>query len=875
MVYRYAFLIRVLLGVSLALWLGLSQGEGCLRAAVVAQVSRVNSIVQEAVDTSDLVKQGRYLYQAGRFSEAAGAWQHAAESYQIQGDGLNQAMVLNYLSSTYQQLGQWTQATETINNSLKILQVKPSKRKKRSLLLAQALNEQGSLQLAQGQAEQALTTWQQTEATYAQIGDEAGRIGTLLNQAQAQQVLGLYLQAQKTLAKVEQALQQQSDWQLKTTGWRNLGNILRLVGDLPESRQILLESLTAARQLNSPQDISATLLSLGNTARAQQKTEEALDYYQQAIALSPSATTKIQAQLNQLSLLIDKEKMQPARILWQQILPQISSLTPSRTAIYDQINFARSLMKLTQKGRREESLSNNQENATSPLPTPEQIAQIAATAVQQAKSLKDQRAEAYALGHFGALYEQTQQWSDAQKLTEQALLLAQAINAPDIAYQWQWQLGRLLKAQGNIKEATVAYEVSFNTLESIRRDLVAINPDIQFSFRESVEPVYRELVDLLLKEVQPSQANLKQARQVIESLQLVELDNFFRSACLEGQIVPIESIDQTATAAIYPIMLPDRLEVILSLPGQPLRHYATTISQEAVDETLKQLRFNLEKPYTAPEGKSLSQKVYNWLIRPVEADLAQSQVKTLVFVLDGALRNLPMAALYDGKQYLIEQYSIALTPGLQLLNPQPSKRRKLEALAGGLTEQRYGFSALLNVSRELAQIQSELPSQVLLNQAFTSTALQNQIGALPFPVVHLATHGQFSSKAEDTFILAWDKPINVNELDALLRSSNQTRSEAIELLILSACETAAGDKRAALGLAGMALRSGAHSTLASLWSLDDESSANFFSQFYRELVSKKVTKAEALRQAQLYLLHNPNYRHPVHWAAYVLVGNWL
>ena len=859
------FLMRALLGASLALLLGLRPALipafriGDLSA--IAHMPGVNPSFLAVTDASRLVQQGRELYQAGRFSEAATAWRQAAEAYQAQGNSLNQAMVLNYLSLAEQQLGQWTQAEEAIATSLELLQTAQDRPEGVSIL-AQALNAQGSLQLAQGQAEQALTTWQRAAATYAQAGDEAGQIGSSINQAQAQQALGLYLQARKTLAGVEQALQEQQDLQLKTTGLQSLGNVLRLVGDLGESRQVLEKSLDVAKQLESSQDISGALLSLGNTARAQQKPEEALDYYQQAVAASTSPTAKIQAQLNQLSLLIETGNSQQAQALWPQIQSQLDRLPPSRAAVYDRINLARSLARLKQ-------------STAADTPSWSQIAQIAATAVQQAESLGDQRAEAYALGHLGGLYEQTQQWSSARKLTQRALLLAQAINAPDIAYQWQWQLGRLLKAQGAVSEAAAAYEAAFNTLQSVRRDLVAINPDVQFSFRESVEPVYRELVDLLLRPAEPSQANLRQARSVIESLQLAELDDFFRSACLEGQIVPIEEVDQTAAAVIYPIILADRLEVILSLPGQPLRHYATPVSQSEVEDTLEQLRRNLEKPYTAPEGKSLSQQVYDWLLRAAEADLAQSQVKTLVFVLDGALRNVPMAALYDGEQYLVEQYSVALTPGLQLLNPQPLGQRSIEALAGGLTEERHGFSALLNVSRELAQIEAEVPSRVLLNQGFTSIALRDQIAALPFPVVHLATHGQFSSNAEETFILAWDRPLKVNELDELLRTGDLTRPEAIELLVLSACETAAGDKRAALGLAGVAVQAGARSTLASLWSLDDESGARFVSQFYRELANRTATKAEALRQAQLSLLQDPDYRHPVHWAPYVLVGNWL
>ena len=140
------------------------------------------------------------------------------------------------------------------------------------------------------------------------------------------------------------------------------------------------------------------------------------------------------------------------------------------------------------------------------------------------------------------------------------------------------------------------YTQAVNTLQSLRRDLVAINLEAQFSFRDEVEPVYRQLVDLLLQSQgnsEPSQLNLAQARNAIESLQLAELDNFFRSACLEGKSVLIDQVvDQynSTAAVIYPIILPDRLEVILKLPQQPLSRYTIHQSQHEVEQILEQLQ---------------------------------------------------------------------------------------------------------------------------------------------------------------------------------------------------------------------------------------------------------------------------------------------
>ncbi len=163
----------------------------------------------------------------------------------------------------------------------------------------------------------------------------------------------------------------------------------------------------------------------------------------------------------------------------------------------------------------------------------------------------------------------------------------------------------------------------------------------------------------------------------------------------------------------------------------------------------------------------------------------------------------------------------------------------------------------------------------MLDRQFTSDALRNKIGSTPSEIVHLATHGQFSSDAEETFLLAWDRKINVKELDELLGARNRQREKPIELLILSACETAKGDDRAALGIAGVALRSGARSTIATLWAVQDDSTALIMEQLYSQLNQPGISRAEALRNAQLSLLKDSQFVKPYYWAGFVLIGNWL
>ncbi|HEY9630588.1 MAG TPA: CHAT domain-containing protein [Coleofasciculaceae cyanobacterium] len=825
---------------------------------------------------AQLVQQAEDRYQAGQLSEAIALWQQAVTRYEMDDDRLNQALVLSLLATAFDDLGQWAQANEAIDRAIERLNPQNSaSHPETSSVLAQVLTTQGKLQFDQGQTSEALETWQAAEAAYHIADDPIGILGSQINQARALQSEGLDRRATALLMQVEQSLQNQPDLRLKVTGLRNLGKILRLVGDLAQSRTVLEQSLAIAEKLQaetsqSASDLSGILLSLGNTTRAQGETDAALAFYQRAAITAPSLTAKTQILLAQLSLLVDGDRQTEAQRLLPDIQSQLVDLPPGRLAAYAHINLAQSLIKM----RDWETGALSQFFSAS--------AQALAASAQQVHGMGDRRAESYALGTLGSLYEITHQWNDAKTLTQQALSLAQSIDAADIAYQWQWQLGRLF-CQGvqsctsakDLQSATAAYGSAVTTLQSLRSDLAAINQDVQFSFRESVEPVYRQFVELLLQSEsnEPSQENLKQARKAIEALQLAELDNFFREACVNARPVEIDQIDPQA-AVIYPIILPNQLAVILALPNQSLRYHKALLPQAEVERILTQMRQSLRPTAFVEDHLPVAQQVYDLLLRPVETELAASDVKTLVFVPDGLLRSLPMAALHDGQQYLIEKYSVVLTPGLQLLQPQPLERFRLRGLLVGLSQAREGFSALPNVAVEINQIGAEIPARVLLDQAFTNRSLQDQIDSTPSSIVHLATHGQFSSNADDTFILTWDGRINVKQLAQLLRNREGNLSP-IELLVLSACQTATGDRRAALGMAGVAVRSGARSTLASLWSVGDRSTASLMIEFYRELGKPGVTKAEALRHAQIALLHQDNFMSPYYWAPFVLLGNWL
>ncbi len=882
---------------------------------VVAEVAAPSSIVQTLTNPSQLSQQAKKLYQEQKYESALPIWKAAANGYSQAGDRVNQAITLSNLSLTHQQLGQWDAAKGAIASSLKLLKSESNA----PLVLARTLDIQGKLERETGDSAAAIESWQQAAKIYQQGDRDSALTQNNLNQARALQDLGLYPRACKrvlsslsmdniaTCPQLSQLSSEELTAQLKpltakpslttVSALRNLGNLLLIIGQPQQSELILTASLASAEKLDSSEELSLTYLRLGNTYQAlatgeevrskrRQYEQQALDAYQQAVERSPSTTIKLKAQLNQLDFSIQQQEWTDAEALWTSLYPQVASNSAwDREGIYAKIDYVQNIIKVL-----------TEENNELQLPTTAELKQILNNATQQSQTLGDRRIEAHAWGTLGRLEEIKGEYTTAEIQTRKALNLVSSYEAADITYQYFWQLGRIRKQQDNLPEAIAAYTKAYNALQSLRSDLATINPEVQFNFRDEVEPVYRELVELDLtyaalleanNDTETSQARLVQAREVIESLQLAQLNNFFQEACIEGRAQLLDQItdkNDPDSAIVYPIVLEDRFEIILKLPKQPLRRYSNSFDdRKRIQRILDRLNLSLTQS-NSRETLPLAQQVYDWIIKPIASDLEASEIQTLIFVLDNPFQNIPMAVLHDGNQYLVEKYALALTPGLQLLDPKPLTAIQLDAITGGLSQVRNNFAPhrdfgdLPKVTEELQTISNiGIAESFLLNDGFTKQALKQQIVNSDSPIVHLATHAKFSSRVEDTFILSWDGQINIKELDDLLRDDTFNRKNDIELLVLSACETASGDPRATLGLAGVAVQAGARSTLATLWSVVDESTAQLMGEFYRQLQKSEAiqaNKAEVLRQAQITLIKDKRFNHPHFWAPFILVGNW-
>ena len=888
------FTFGVLFFLSFVLFLGLADIQSSMATEV-----RYQQIQQLK---PNFVEQAKAFYVAGDYQKAVEMWQKAVDEFAANNQPLNQAMALSNLSLSYQKLGNWKRAEDAITQSLNRLEIDPNSASPTQLrLLAQILSIQGNFYLETGRSEKALESWTEATEYYTKINDSHGITQSQINQAQAMQALGFYPRACQTLMNAlqlnSQIDSQSCEWSLEAQNtieakpvntlnllaFRQLGEVFRALGDFPASSQVLLTALERAKELQNLEEMGSVYISLGKTNQAQgnsnffdiaaatQDFDAALQYYEKASEVAASSLLKTQAKIERLNLLVRTQNWQEVKSLLPQIQAEISNLPLDQSGIYTQIYFAEVLTNLLEN----KSQVNKKELFNFPKIQTE-IQQILTAVAEQAQQINSEQGLVYSLGLRGKLYELNKEWNAAENSTVQALnALSSYQNKPDIAYQFLWQLGRIRKATGKTEPAITNYTQAVDLLQGLRQDIVATGLDTRFNFQENVEPVYRDLIDLRLQRSDESQSDLRESINLIESLQIQELNNFFRVACIEEEATQIDQADPNA-AILYPIILAERLEVIIALPGQPLRHYSTPVSSEEVTEVNLQIRRNLGLLFDEKDILPPTQKLYDWLIRPIKMELKNNNITTLVFVLDGVLRNIPMAFLQDGDRYLLEDYNIAIAlPGLKLRNPIALNFNSSKPLIAGLSEASQNFPPLPAVQEEIENISEQFStSKVLLNEEFTTPNLKKQIGRPNTPIVHLATHGQFSSNREETFILTANEKIKINDFEKLLETGEENGINRIELLVLSACQTASGDNRATLGLAGVAVRSGAGSTLATLWSVNDRSTAQFMETFYQKLTRQNISKAEALRLAQLDLLER-GYRKPFYWAPFILVGDWF
>ena len=479
----------------------------------------------------------------------------------------------------------------------------------------------------------------------------------------------------------------------------------------------------------------------------------------------------------------------------------------------------------------------------------------------------------YTYGFLGALYEDEGRIAEAKSFTEKALVQSQRAEDDAQTYRWEWQMGRLLRAAGNVDAAQAAYARSSDLLTEVKDNFP---PGARNTFNRLISPVYTQYADVMLARAatlpagQEKQRVLRNVRDLLETLKQAEVQDYFANQCVVHARNAGANTRDASAAVIYPVFLDRRIEILIEA-GDELAQFTTQIGRNQATQTIRRFRVNLERTTAADAYLKDAQTLYGWLLRDAEPFLAVHGTQTLVIVPEGALRTVPISALHDGSRFLIERYAIATTPAIKLTEElQTSAVSGL--LVGGVSEGVQGFVGLPNVNREIDAVSSVYPGFTLRDASFNLNAVTQELESPQFSVAHFATHGEFNQDHRKSFILTYDDKLTLNGLQQAL----ELRGDApLDLLVLSACKTAAGDDRAALGLAGVAVQSGAKSALASLWSISDAASAELAAAFYQALKTPVRSKAEALRDAQLKLLGESQFSHPSYWAPYLLIGNWL
>ena len=878
------YFLRILCLCSLALALIIGRPTQCFWqvGAAVAQDRSAAQLVQAGVDA----------YQAGDYAAAISAWNQALAAYPPTALW-EQARINQNLARTYQHIGETKAAIdawEAAANGYEQID-QPAQ-------FGRALTEQAQIYISLGRhqraaallcgAEPAVNTATEEASIHCEggayaiaeaIADGEGQAAALGSLAETYRLRGLSETAQRLLEAGLRLVQTQGISQYEASLLNSLGNTYA------HQFRVAVRRLESAQLLGVSQDVTNRL-----QAAVSDNQTKALDAFKQAIRVAKAQQdlgTELRSQLSLLTFYQSQANAGDISAIRQQLGGLIEQLPASRETAYAAITLAQSF----QTTRPTFSCAGYDE---SPAQTWLEVGRDIAV------QINDDRAQSFALGQLGHLEECRGNLVGAAQLTNQAQWAASnALESGDSLYLWQWQMGRIQRLQQAWEKALAAYAQAIDTLAGVRTDILTADRELQFDFRDTVEPVYRQYIELQL-EVLPTGAASKQVRPIqdariweilrtADSLKLAELQNFFGDDCVlvssEGARAHLLG-GESQTAVISSIVLPNRTVLIANFPDGSAKT-AWIDDSQALSQKVDQFRRSLKRfrDLTAYD-KSLAQDLYQQLIGQFDADLTAAKINTLVFVHDGFWRNIPMAALYDGDQYLIQRYAIATTPALSLTASRADQPQAFRALAVGLsqkavTESGREFSALSFVSSELASVFKQLPgSKTLLDENFTVEQLKAALQENRYPILHLATHGQFSTIPEDTFVVTGASDSGVSgeltfgQLDTLIREA-APNADPIELITLTACETATGDDRATLGLAGVAIRAGARSAIASLWKVNDETAAQLINDFYENLKHPSFSKAQALQIAQINAIRaNDKDQNPGYWAPLILVGNW-
>lgn len=746
---------------------------------------------------------------------------------------------------------------------------------------------EGAMAFRGGNMGAASRNYSRASMLFGKIGDTEARSDALLDLGQAQMIAGEHTKAIQNLRDALTLAERSGDSGRMAAALNKLGNVHLTFGDTNGAEEFFSQGVSRAKAAGR-QDLEIVIQNnLGNLLASKSSFEEAIDKYLVSARLAKSRGEllhEVKALANASRAALESGDFKRAMEYAKHAFERTKGVSDNYEKTYLLIHIGNSFSKLAK-------LSSKQRNAS----LLDGYAALT-VAVALAKASRDGRLHSYALGNLGDLYRTENRFEEALFLVREALQLAESANAPELIYRWRWLEGQLLWAQGRTSPAIDAYYRAVRVLEETRQEALSQYGSGEVYFRNAVAPVYFDLIDALLQasdkvaDENDAKALWEEARDTMEMMKGAELRNYFKDECIAELETKAESLENIVdqhedVAVVYPILLADRMELLIKTPSDLKRYTIPGLGRAKVRSTVQRLYETISKK--GNEYKKPCQDLYDWLVRPYINDLDE-RINTIVFVPCGILRTIPIAALHDGHQFLVEKFALAIAPSLKLIDPKPLDRTNPNLLLAGISEAitfplgagepLETFDALKLVLLELKAVSNLFGGgETLLNADFNLDRFAAALKEMTPSIVHIASHAEFSADFKESFILAYHQKIYIDELAKVVGLA-KFREDPIELLMLSACKTAMGDERAALGLAGIAIKAGARSAVGSLWGITDEAASELVVNFYKNLKNKPdCSKAEALRLAQKALLKSKEikFSHPMNWSPFILINNWL
>ncbi len=729
---------------------------------------------------------------------------------------------------------------------------------------------------------------------------------------------------------------------------RELALSLVQAGRLTDADNILEAAREAAKAVpggsTDPAQAPITL-ALGNVAAAEHQGRRAIELYAEVVTAARrgdiAADLGVLANLNLLRMRVPRADFEALN--W--VYPQVAAMRDTNARAQAFLNLgtqAAVALEVAEGIRRAEEVGT-----ASPAEVRAELAlqltyRCLSNAAELARQTGDEPLELETTDALAQLYESEGRFADALRLTRGGLALAARVDPGQVEallVQLEWRAGRLQHRLGNDPAALASYLRAAQHLEAIRHDLPIEDEDGESTYKTLLKPIYLNLLDLMLKNVDgldgPEQpARLSSALDALELTHQAEMQDYLGDRC------SVEAIKQRAdapldagVAILYTLVLEDRLEVVLR-SNAGVSHHAVPIAGPQLEEQVKQFRRELADPGSSRYLET-SQRFYRWLVGPFEEELSKWGVRELVVVPDGTLRLVPFAALHDGRRFVAERYAVSTVTGLTMTEAGMGRESRSVSLLAGLSSPgpvvntliSMGFMesstsgraaarravaqspvtaaqspggaqtpsaaqspggpqagtesasaaalryelALPGVKTEIQELTALGKSKPLMNDDFTVARFESEVATGRYGMIHVASHGFFGDSAHDSFLMAFDDVIRMDDLQRVI-ADKSTQGGAIELLTLSACETAEGNDRAPLGFAGAAIRARAKSVVGTLWAVSDEAASQFMEAFYSDM--RKHRKAEAFAAAQRSLIASTRFSHPFYWAPIVLIGNW-